>query len=151
MKKFVIFGLIAFILVYFFLQSQTKQYSNPSNIKIGSEVTEDKKLISKEEAIKYSWSAIKQFVEGEETVEVCNIDLDNCYSLEVSILGGDISEVHFSNGGYIKLTAELDQNGEADAYDNDSGYLWSFKINMNSPLINNALESWADLNDYRFQ
>ena len=148
MKKIIIFSLIVFVLICFFIQSQTKQYSNPSNIKIESEINEDKKLISKEEVIKYSWSEIRQFVEGEEVIEVCNSDLDKCYDLEVSILGGDIMEIHFTNGGYIKLTAELDKNGEAEAYDDDRGYLWTFKINMDSTLINNAVVNWAKLNDY---
>ena len=149
-RKFIIFCALFYIIIYALLYSykapQTVQQSEDPTTE--EEADDGRTHISKDEAIKYDWDEIKQFIEGEEKIEVCNSDLDNCYLLEVTIRGGDVQKVYFPNGGHIELTAELDNNGEAEAYDDGRGYLWSFKINMNSSLIENAIEGWSKLNDY---
>jgi hypothetical protein len=55
-----------------------------------------------------------------------------------------VESIHFPNGGYIYINAELNSDGTGDGYGSD-GY-WD--VEVDSYLIENAVEEWASDNGY---
>jgi len=51
--------------------------------------------ITKDEAIQENWDSIKEYVSGTETIEACCDS--GCYSLEVDISSGEVSQIYFPN------------------------------------------------------
>ena len=67
--------------------------------------------ISMDEAIADHWSEIQNYISGTENIEACSDS--GCYSLDAEIQSGSIISVHFSNGGYLSIDAEIDEDGNA--------------------------------------
>ena len=99
--------------------------------------------IARDDAISEHWDEIKEFVDGSETVEACSDS--GCYDLEAEISSGIIETVHFANGGYLTVSAEIDENGSADDVD-QRGRLWEFTLDMDAPIVDEALAAWAESN-----
>jgi len=110
----------------------------------------DEGTISRQEAIDEHWDDIKDNLAGSEDVQACSSESGNCYTLEADISSGSIDEIHFPKGGDLEFSAEIDSDGNASDTD-DKGDSWDFTLDMNSPLVDDAIEDWARSNDYKIQ
>ncbi len=105
---------------------------------------------SKERSINYDdaldehWDEIKEYINGTESVEVYSHKSNGYYTLDADISNGEVESIHFPNGGYIYVNAELNSDGTGDGYGSD-GY-WDVEID--SSLIEDAVEEWASDNGY---
>lgn len=106
--------------------------------------------ITRDEAIQYHWDEIRENLTGTASVESCSIESGNCYDLEADISWGDIDTLHFDNGGYLSFGAGLDESGGASDID-DRGNSWDFSLDLNSPLVDNAIDEWAAENDMEIE
>jgi hypothetical protein len=50
--------------------------------------------------------------------------------------------LHFNNGGWLILSADIDQFGDASDVD-DEGRWWDFRLDMNSSLVDDAISEWS--------
>lgn len=106
----------------------------------------EEKSIDRETAIEDHWDEIRGYANGSETVEACSNS--GCYDLDADISGGEIEQINFPNGGYRYLNEEIDQNGDASAYDYEGDTNWDVSVDMNSSTIDDAVQEWADDNGY---
>lgn len=97
--------------------------------------------MSRAAAIERNWEAIKDHLNGTETIEACT-DGRTCYDLEADIDAGAITTVHFVNGGFLTVSADLDQDGSASDID-QRGRNWDFTLDMDTPIVNEAVQAWA--------
>ena len=107
----------------------------------------EQKILGRDEAINDYWDEIKDYVDGTETIDVCSLESGNCYSLDADISSGIIEEIYFSNGGYLYFSADINESGNASDIDQD-GNNWDFTIDMDSSIIDDAIDEWAYDNDY---
>jgi len=107
----------------------------------------EQKILGRDEAINDYWDEIKDYVDGTETIDACSLESGNCYSLDADISSGIIEEIYFSNGGYLYFSADIDESGNASDIDQD-GNNWDFTIDMDSSIIDDAIDEWAYDNDY---
>lgn len=98
---------------------------------------------SKEDIISNKWSDVLNNINGSEIISACSNNSGNCYNVEADISNGTIDAIHFSNGGYLNFSAEIDSNGDASDVDQD-GNNWTFSIDMNSNLITEAINNVAE-------
>jgi len=106
-----------------------------------------KKRISIEDIWEY-WDEIKPYIDGKEAIEACNESSGNCYSLEAEIEDGVITKIYFPNGGYLTFLADINSNGEASDIDKN-GDQWNFMVDPGSRIIQDAIEEWANDNNYK--
>jgi len=107
----------------------------------------EQKILGRDEAINDYWDEIKDYVDGTETIDACSLESGNCYSLDADISSGIIEEIYFSNGGYLYFSADINESGNASDIDQD-GNNWDFTIDMDSSIIDDAIDEWAYDNDY---
>ena len=92
------------------------------------------------------WDDIKEFVNGSESIEACSLESGNCYELEAELSSGVIDTLHFNNGGWLNLAADVDSSGSASDVD-DRGRSWDFSLDVrSSSLVDSALEEWSSAN-----
>jgi len=108
---------------------------------------DEKRILDRDKAIDYYWDEIKEYVDGTETIDACSFESGNCYSLDADIYNGQIETIYFPNGGYLYFSADIDKSGNAFDIDSD-GNSWDFTIDMDSSIINDAIDDWAYYNDY---
>jgi hypothetical protein len=60
---------------------------------------------------------------------------------------GDWHVIHFLNGGYLNVSADIESDGSASDVDT-RGNSWDFMLDMNSSLVDDAVQQWAQPNDY---
>jgi len=139
---------LVFMLVSFGCSNKDKRsYSyNYSYEKYGYE----NKKISRDDAISDYWDEIKEYINGTETIEAYSYESSNYYDLEVDISNGQIETLYFNNGGHLEFSAEIDNDGHASDTDED-GNCWDFEIDMDSSLIDDAIENWANDNSYEIE
>jgi len=107
---------------------------------------DDYRVIDRDEAIDEHWDEIKEYVDGSTEVEAYSYDSGNYYSLDADISNGEVDQVYFPNGGYLhSLGAEVDSGGSASGYDQEYRD-WEFEVD--DSLIDDAVEEWAQDNDY---
>lgn len=135
--------------------------TSPSSVSVGrsaaspatesnSGTTSDENTISRDDAISSNWDEIKGYVNGTETVNACSDESGNCYDLDADISDGSITQIHFPNGGSLDFSAEIDNAGDASGTDvNGNG--WSFAVDMNSSLVDEAVDEWAKNNSHSVQ
>ncbi|MBI2019051.1 hypothetical protein HYS95_00085 [Candidatus Daviesbacteria bacterium] len=144
MKAFFGWGLIIAFFIFIFNSGSSNESSsfNDSNY-----FSDDQNAISRTDAIDSHWDSISDYVDGTETIEACSDDSGNCYSLDADISNGHLETLYFPNGGYLNFYTEFDSDG--DAYDTDSeGNSWSFTLDMDSSIVDDAISNWASDNDY---
>jgi|GEM_PF-1753155 hypothetical protein len=106
--------------------------------------------LSRDEAIDSYWDEISEYVDGTETIEACSDESGNCYDLDADISNGHLETLYFNNGGYLSFYTDFDSDG--DAYDtDDEGRGWSFRLDMDSSMIDDAVTDWASDNDYTIE
>jgi hypothetical protein len=103
--------------------------------------------ISRDDAIDEHWDDIQDNVSGTETVNACSKESGNCYDLEADISDGHIETLHFNNGGYLGFYADIDSDGTASDSDRDGNW-WDFELSMESNIIDDAIDEWANDNGY---
>lgn len=108
------------------------------------------KTISRDEAIGSYWDEIKDYVDGTETIDACSSESGNCYSLDADISNGAVEQIYFSNGGYLYFSADIDESGNASDID-QNGNSWDFTIDMDSSIIDDAVNDWASDNGYMIE
>ncbi|MFA6257745.1 MAG: hypothetical protein WC671_01895 [Candidatus Paceibacterota bacterium] len=111
------------------------------------EETKKENTLDRDEAILDYWYEIKDYVNGTVMVNACSSGSGGCYDLDADISGGVIDELYFDNGGYLYFSADIEDDGSASDYD-QNGNNWDFYINMDSSIVNNAIDDWASDNDY---
>lgn len=67
-------------------------------------------------------------VSGTHTVEACSSNSGNCYDLEADINSGVVDTIHFDNGGYLDVDAQLDESGQSSG-DSNNGDSWDITCN----------------------
>lgn len=141
--------IIGIIIVFFIFNGNTRKNSYSNNKYQGfiQQESGEQKMLDRSEAINYYWDEIRDYVNGTETINACSSESGNCYSLDTDISGGIIEEIYFDNGGYLCFSADIDEDGNASDIDQD-GNSWDFTIDMNSSIIDDAIDNWAYDNDY---
>lgn len=119
-------------------------YDYQSSGRINSEY----KTIDRDEAISEHWDEIKNYLDGSETIDACSSESNNCYDLDAEISNGQVEEIYFPSGGYLYFSADIDENGEASDFD-QNGDDWTFTLDMSSSIVDDAVNQWADSNDYQ--
>jgi hypothetical protein len=104
--------------------------------------------IRRDDAIAANWSAVSKFLNGMAIVNGCSSDGAGCYDLQADIEKGEITRIHFDNGRAVDLSAEIDQSGEASAADED-GKFWDITFDMDSLIVDEAVDKWARVNGYK--
>ncbi len=112
--------------------------------------THSKHYITYDKAISEHWDEIKDYIDGTETIEACSEESGNCYYVKADISNGIIERIYFSNGGYLDFFAEIDEDGSAWDFDKN-GNSWDFTIDINSPIIEDAVYEWAGDNNYEIE
>ncbi len=114
------------------------------------QASENKKTISRQEAVNEYWDEIKENVDGTETVEACSNESGSCYDLDADVSNGTIETIHFTNGGHLDFSADIDNDGSAS--DSDvNGNNWDFTLDMDSSIVDDAIENWAGNNGYAIE
>lgn len=108
------------------------------------------KTIDRTTAIEQHWDEIKELVNGTESIDACSEDSGHCYSVDAEIYNGTIDQIYFSKGGNIDIGMEIENNGEASGFDYE-GRAWAFTVDMGSSIIDDAIQEWADNNDYEIE
>lgn len=102
--------------------------------------------MSREDAINEHWDEIKEYLTGTQEIEACSDQSNNCYDLDAYISSGKIDTLNFENGGFLKFSADFDENGSASD-DDYRGNGWSFTLDMDSDFVTEAIETWASKNN----
>jgi len=146
-------GLIVLILIVVFLfwifgsGDNSKELSSSSRHYYSGHYNDyEDKVIDRDEAIDYYWSDVRDYLSGTETIEACRIS-GNCYDLDADIYRGMIDTIYFYNGGYLNFDTEIDEDGYANEYDRN-GDEWEFFLDMDLSLVDDAIEEWAEDNNY---
>ena len=105
------------------------------------------KHVSRSAAVSGYWAEIRQEIDGTHTVEACSAERPNCYDLDAEISNGVIEQVHFPNGGYLLVSAELEPDGTASDTDQD-GTSWDFTLDLHAAIVEDAVQQWADAEGY---
>lgn len=106
--------------------------------------------ISRDEAIDDHWDEVKEDLSGTEAVDACSSESGSCYTLNADIDDGEITEIHFTNGGSLRFSAEIESDGNASDSD-ENGNSWDFTFDMNSLILDDAVDKWAKANGYEIQ
>ncbi len=152
MKK--VFGWIL-VLGFFIFVFRGSLSNNSSTLTRSTTFTNDdypllNKNLSRDEAIDSYWDEISDYVDGTETIEACSDESGNCYDLDADISSGHLETLYFNNGGYLNFYTDFDSDG--DAYDSDDeGRGWSFRLDMDSSMIDDAVSDWASDNGYTIE
>jgi hypothetical protein len=102
--------------------------------------SETPSAINRDAALSEHWDEIKEYANGSETVQACSES--GCYDLDADISSGIIETLHFANGGYLMLSADIEYDGSASDAD-ERGRLWDFTLDMDSAIVDEALREWA--------
>lgn len=108
------------------------------------------KTINRDTAIEQHWDEIKELVNGTENIDACSEESNHCYSVDADIYNGIINQIYFSKGGNIDIGIEIDSNGKASGFDYEKR-AWDFTVDMDSSMIDDAIQEWADNNDYKIE
>jgi hypothetical protein len=100
--------------------------------------------IDRDEALDQYWDEIREYINGTETIEVYSFESGNFYTVDAEISNGEVESIYFDNGGYIYINALLNSDGTGEGYGADN--YW--EVEVDSYLIDNALEEWASDNGY---
>jgi len=147
MKILIVSGLILVLLSGCTKASNIKPSGGNYNRNYGgSEPTVRNKTIDRDEAISNNWDDIKEYLNGSETLEACS-DSGDCYDLDADISSGHIETVYFSSGGNLDFYASIDESGSASDTDQDSNN-WELSLDMSSSIVDDAVQEWADNNEY---
>ena len=122
----------------------TPSYTNGSERSYSRQDYKGKRTITQDSALDEHWDEIKEYINGSESIEVYSHKSGSNYTLDADISNGEVESIHFPNGGYIYINADLDSNGTGEGYGSD-GY-WD--VEVDSSLIEDATEEWASDNGY---
>jgi len=111
---------------------------------------DDNRALSRAAAIERYWDEIKEELNGTSPVEACSSLRPNCYDLDAAISGGSILMVRFPNGGYLRLSADIDERGSAADTDQD-GTRWEFTLDLDEDIVDEAIEAWARRKGFTIQ
>ncbi len=100
--------------------------------------------LSRDDALSEHWDEIRGYLNGTQSVEACS-ESGSCYSLDADLSNGSIDTLHFNNGGWLSLDADIDSDGSASGID-QRGRSWTFDIDMNSADVDDAVREWAEDN-----
>lgn len=110
----------------------------------------ESRVIDRDDAVYEYWDEIKDYVNGTEVIDACSYESGNCYSLDADISDGQIELIYFPNGGYLYFSADIDEDGNASDID-QNGNGWDFTLDMDLPLIDDAVYDWASDNGYAIE
>lgn len=112
-----------------------------------NDVDDERHIIDRIDAISDHWDEIREYLNGSETIEACSSSSGNCYDLDAEISSGEVEQIYFDNGGYLYFSATIDSDGSASDTD-VNGNSWDFSIDMDSSMVDDAVQEWADYNGY---
>ena len=111
---------------------------------------DDDRALSRGAAIERYWDEIKEELNGTSPVAACSSLRPNCDDLDAAISGGSILMVRFPNGGYLRLSADIDERGSAADTDQD-GTPWEFTLDLDEDIVDEAIEAWARRKGFTIQ
>lgn len=112
-----------------------------------SATIQDAKTISRSEAIDEFWYQIARDVNGTASVQAYSAASRSTYTLDADISGAYVDALYNGEGDTLTFTAEIREDGTASG-DDQYGNTWSFALDMTSPIIDTAIQSWASENGY---
>ena len=145
-----IIGIMAAFFIFGENNNNKNQYLNTRHSSFIWQENSEQRVLTRDEAINDYWNEIKDYVDGTETIDACSWESGNCYNLDADISDGVIETIYFPNGGYLYFSADIDESGNASDIDQD-GNNWDFTIDVDSSVINDAIEEWAYDNDYTIE
>ncbi len=121
----------------------------------GVGVTENDRIaagttISRSDALSQYWYQIARKVNGTAPIEAYSFDSGNTYTLDADISYGFVDALYNGAGDALTFTAEIDSDGTATGTD-DFGNMWDFTLDMESPIVEDAVQSWATENGYTIE
>ncbi len=122
----------------------TPSYTNGSERSYSRQDYKGKRTITKESALEEHWGEIKEYIDGTEPIEAHSQKSGSTYTLDADISNGEVEIIHFLNGGYIYINADLNSDGTGEGYGSNS--YWDVEID--SSLIEDATEEWASDSGY---
>lgn len=129
-----------------FVSSLNSSRHVPSSLSNTSSENADSKKITKDEAFRYHWDEIKDNITGSSVIEACRDR--NCYTVDAQISRGVIERIDFGNGGHLNVVGDIEYPSGLAVDTVDNGDQWEFTFDMNSSLVDSALQEWAKYNDY---
>jgi hypothetical protein len=139
-----IFWIIIIGILIFWVSSN---FNNSFNTTNQSRVPEEiSSVITKDEALNLYWDEIKEYINGLSNIEACQDE--NCYFVKAQISNGIIEKINFNNGNYLYVTGEIEFPNGYSSDIVEGGELWDFTFDMTSPLVDYAIQAWADNNNY---
>lgn len=127
--------------------TRTNQLPPAALHRVQTSAYEGPATLSRDDAVSEHWNEIKEYLNGSETVEACSSSSGDCYDLEADISSGEIDEIYFSDAGYLYFSADIDEDGNASDVD-QNGDSWDFALDMNSSIVDDAIDEWASSNGY---
>ena len=139
---YIVIGLILIGAIFWGNSGTTPDYSEEY-----SDYAEEQTIDSYDAKLDY-WDDISEYLDGTHTIEACSDSSGNCYDVDAEISSGDIQMIYFANGGYLDIYGgDVDYDGTASG-DSDDDY-WSFQVSDSD--IDEAVQDWADYNDYTLE
>ncbi|MEI6510437.1 MAG: hypothetical protein WCO25_00155 [Candidatus Uhrbacteria bacterium] len=105
------------------------------------------KTISRSDAIDQYWYQIARNVNGNASVQAYSSVSGSTYTLDADISGAYVDALHNGEGDTLTFTAEIREDGTASGTD-QYGNTWEFTLDMNAPIVESAVQSWAGENGY---
>lgn len=102
----------------------TPSYTNGSERSYSRQDYKGKRTITKESALEEHWDEIKEYIDGTEPIEAHSQKSGSTYTLDADISNGEVEIIHFPNGGYIYINADLNSDG-TEEWASDNGYTLS--------------------------
>lgn len=100
------------------------------------------RTIDYDEALDDHWDEIKEYINGTESIDVYSHKSGGNYTLDADISNGEVEIIHFENGGYIYINADLNSDGTGEGY--GAGDYWDVEVDPS--IIENGAEEWASDN-----
>lgn len=143
MPAFIIIFLLAVGSVIFHTPNKTDdQPVYPSYVSSYSSERKAHRTIDYDEALDDHWDEIKEYINGTESIDVYSHKSGGTYTLDADISNGEVEIIHFENGGYIYINADLNSDGTGEGY--GAGDYWDVEVDPS--IIEMGAEEWADDN-----
>lgn len=112
-----------------------------------STTTQATTTISRADAIDQYWYQIARDVNGTASVQAYSASSGSTYTLDADISGAYVDALYNGEGDTLTFGAEIREDGTASG-DDQYGSTWSFVLDMNAPIVESAIQTWASENGY---
>ena len=117
---------------------------------IESESDQASKTITRSAAIDDYWYQIARNVNGTASVQAYSALSGSTYTLDADISGAYVDALYNGEGDTLTFGAEIREDGTASGTD-QYGNTWQFTLDMDSPIVETAVQLWAEENGYAIE